>query len=334
MTTIVTRVGKGSTLTWAEMDANLTNLNNDKLEVGSPASSIAITPVGELTSTNVQDALSELDSEVTNKVVQTSTTGAAVIPTGSTAQRPTVPAEGHFRRNSELGQWEGYDGSQWNDVGGVSLTATQTLTNKTLTTPNIETSFNYTGSSGIIQVNGNNRVTIGSQGIETGSLAPGSVTPTELSQKLTAYTAVAASGTAIDFTGIPSWVKRITVMFNGVSLSATSDILIQLGDSGGIENTGYLGVSADGPTLTATSYTTGFAIRIGSAAGTVIGSVVITHLTSNTWIASGTLARGTGAVFITSAGSKTLSDVLTQVRITTANGTDTFDAGTINIMWE
>lgn len=120
MTTIVTRSDKGSTLTWAEMDANLTNLNNDKLEVGSPASSIAITPVGELTSTNVQDALSELDSEVTNKVVQTSTTGAAVIPTGSTAQRPSTPIEGHFRRNKELGQWEGYDGAQWSGIGGAS----------------------------------------------------------------------------------------------------------------------------------------------------------------------------------------------------------------------
>ena len=120
MTTIVTRSGKGTTLTWAEMDANLTNLNNDKLEVGSPASSIAITPVGELTSTNVQDALSELDSEVTNKVVQTSTTGAAVIPTGSTAQRPSTPIEGHFRRNNELGQWEGYDGAQWSGIGGAS----------------------------------------------------------------------------------------------------------------------------------------------------------------------------------------------------------------------
>lgn len=120
MTTIVTRVGKGTPLSWTEMDANLTNLNNDKLEAGSPASSIAVTPVGGLTSTNVQAALSELDSEVTNKVAQTSDTGAAVIPTGLTAQRPAVPAEGHFRRNSELGQWEGYDGSQWSGIGGAS----------------------------------------------------------------------------------------------------------------------------------------------------------------------------------------------------------------------
>ena len=120
MSTIVTRSGKGSTLSWLEMDTNLTNLNNDKLEAGSPASNIAVTPVGGLTSTDVQAALSELDTEVTNKVVQTSATGAAVIPTGTTIQRPVSPVEGQFRRNSELGQWEGYDGAQWSGIGGAS----------------------------------------------------------------------------------------------------------------------------------------------------------------------------------------------------------------------
>lgn len=143
-----------------------------------------------------------------------------------------------------------------------------------------------------------------------------------------------ASGTSVDFTGIPSWVKRVTVMFDGVSLSGTSDILVQLGDSGGIENTGYLGASADGPTLTATAYTTGFGIRAGAAAATIIGSIAISNLTSNTWISSGTLARGNAAVFIATGGSKTLSTTLDRIRITTVNGTDTFDAGSINILYE
>ena len=152
MSVIVTRAGKGSTLSWVEADANFTNLNNDKLEAGTPSTNIAVTPVGGIIATDVQSALAELDTELSGTVTKTASTGAAVIPTGTTANRPGVPTEGHFRRNSELGQWEGYDGAQWNDVGGVSLTATQTLTNKTLITPNIETSFNYTGSSGIIQI--------------------------------------------------------------------------------------------------------------------------------------------------------------------------------------
>lgn len=120
MSVIVTRAGKGATLSWVEADANFINLNNDKLEAGTPATNIAVTPTGGIVAKDVQAALAELDSEVTNRVVQTSTTGAAVIPTGTTVQRPGSPVEGHFRRNSELGQWEGYDGSQWSGIGGAS----------------------------------------------------------------------------------------------------------------------------------------------------------------------------------------------------------------------
>jgi hypothetical protein len=53
---------------------------------------------------------------------------------------------------------------------------------------------------------------------------------------ITSGTAVAStSGTSIDFTSIPLWVKRITVMFAGVSTNGTSPFLVQLGDAGGIE---------------------------------------------------------------------------------------------------
>jgi hypothetical protein len=147
-------------------------------------------------------------------------------------------------------------------------------------------------------------------------------------------TAVAStSGTSIDFTNIPSWAKRITVMFNAVSGSGTSAFLIQLGDSGGIENTGY--ISAANYSTSTTSNTTGFVILYGvaSAAETQNGSVVITNISGNSWVSNGSTCD-TGARVSSSAGSKTLSDVLDRVRITTVNGTDTFDAGTINVMWE
>jgi hypothetical protein len=171
-----------------------------------------------------------------------------------------------------------------------------------------------------LQSNGNTKLTVSATGAY-GSLVSGTAQ-------------ASTSGTSIDFTGIPAWVKRITVMFSGVSLSGTSDILIQLGDSGGVEITGYLGASADGPTLNVTSYTAGFGIRSGTAAATIMGSVIINNFSSNTWVASGTLARGNGAVFITTAGSKDTSATLDRIRITTVNGTDTFDAGSINIMYE
>jgi hypothetical protein len=172
--------------------------------------------------------------------------------------------------------------------------------------------------------------------VTTGSTA--AVTPAMLTQPLTQSTAQAStSGTSIDFTGIPSWVKRITVMFNGVSTNGTSNKQIQLGDSGGFETTGYLGASVqltDAASVNAATITTGFGIRSALAADTINGAVVITNLTSNTWVAQGALtdsSRGAGYLV---GGAKALSDVLTQVRITTVNGTDAFDAGSINILYE
>ena len=151
-------------------------------------------------------------------------------------------------------------------------------------------------------------------------------------------TAVAStSGTSIDFTGIPSWAKKITVMFSGVSTNGTSIPLIQLGDAGGIENTGYsataVGISGSG--TSANTYTAGFGLIAAShlASNTYFGFVQFDLLSSNNWVAVGNLAiPAVSGVMI--AGGKTLSDTLTQVRITTTNGTDAFDAGTINIMYE
>jgi hypothetical protein len=151
---------------------------------------------------------------------------------------------------------------------------------------------------------------------------------------LTAGTAVAStSGTSINFTDIPSWVKRITVMFNGISTSGTSNLLIQLGDSGGIESTSYIS-SANYTSLTATS-TAGFILLwgINGAADTQQGCVILCNLSGNAWVSNGNMSDNAGRNS-SSAGSKTLSDVLDRVRITTVNGTDTFDAGSINILYE
>jgi hypothetical protein len=148
---------------------------------------------------------------------------------------------------------------------------------------------------------------------------------------ITSGTAVAStSGTSIDFTSIPSWVKRITVMFNGVSVSGAAGLQIQLGDSGGIENTGYIGSSGTSANSSA------FALNGGSssAATTYSGIAVISNVSGNIWSQFGTLGRADGVATLVSGGAKTLSDVLTQVRVTTSNGTDTFDAGSINILYE
>ena len=154
---------------------------------------------------------------------------------------------------------------------------------------------------------------------------------------ITAGTAVAStSGTSIDFTSIPSWVKRITVMFNGVSASGSSDFLFQLGDSGGIEATGYLGAgSVVGASVTTTNYTAGFGFAGGGTTAKVWqGAIRFANITGNTWVADGVFSRSDAANTAVVGGGKSLSDVLDRVRITHVNGTDTFDAGTINILYE
>jgi len=151
-------------------------------------------------------------------------------------------------------------------------------------------------------------------------------------------TAVAStSGTSIDFTSIPSWVKRITVMFNAVSTNGSSLPQIQLGDSGGIETTGYVSVVTANNAATAANSTTGLLVNaIGNAGYVVTGIVIITTLGSNLWVSSTvtTTDAALGNFSITGAGRKTLSDTLDRIRITTVNGTDTFDAGSINILYE
>jgi hypothetical protein len=136
------------------------------------------------------------------------------------------------------------------------------------------------------------------------------------------------SGAAIDFTGFPAWAKRITVMFNGVSLSGSSDILVQIGDSGGIETTGY--VSGSGASSNSTA---GFVVRGGNATRAAYGIMGVFNFSGNNWVSMHSINAGTATDFA-GGGGKTLSATLDRIRITTVNGTDTFDAGSINIMYE
>ena len=155
---------------------------------------------------------------------------------------------------------------------------------------------------------------------------------------ITSGTAVAStSGTSIDFTGIPSWVKRITVLFNGVSTNGSSNIIIQSGN-GSVETSGYLSTMAYavGTSVGAGTFaTTGFMAALVSAATTSSGIITLTSLGSNTWVHSSVIAQTNSANTAGIAGgNKTFSGVIDRVRITTVNGTDTFDAGSINIIYE
>jgi hypothetical protein len=143
------------------------------------------------------------------------------------------------------------------------------------------------------------------------------------------------SGTEIPFTGIPSTINQITVTFSGVSTNGTSPLLVQLGDSGGYETSGYIS-EASISTLTGTS-TAGILIAGGTQSATDVktGALTFTRITGNSWVASGTItyaAAGSGYV-VSCAGSKTTSATTDRLRVIATNGTDTFDAGEINIAY-
>jgi hypothetical protein len=145
------------------------------------------------------------------------------------------------------------------------------------------------------------------------------------------------SGTSIDFTSIPSWVKRITVMLLSVSTTGTSGVQIQLGDSGGVETTGY---STSGTAITGvntcgiSSFTSGFVMLGTLATAARSGSLVFNNVATNYWIGTGTIDDAGSAQAGYTQGFKLLSATLDRVRLTTINGTDTFDAGLVNIIYE
>lgn len=144
------------------------------------------------------------------------------------------------------------------------------------------------------------------------------------------------SGTSIDFTGIPSWVKHITVMFAGVSTNGSSPIQIQLGTSGGIQTTSYTSGAWIANTSNGNS-TTGLLITNGGGSTYLWdGMAYITLLNSGTglWTFNSIFSGSVSGMNSMGGGAKTLSGTLDRIRITTVNGTDVFDAGSINILYQ
>ena len=184
-------------------------------------------------------------------------------------------------------------------------------------------------TSGVIELqsNGTTKATVNSSGLAIGQYNPST-------SLITRGTAVSASSTSVDFTSIPSWVKRITVMLNEVSTNGTSGTVIQIG-AGSVTTSGYLstGAGVSGAGAGVNNYTNGFGMRNDDASYVLSGHMVITNISGNIWISSHTGKIST-AVGVFGGGSVTLGGVLDRVRFTTGNGTDTFDAGSINILYE
>jgi hypothetical protein len=171
--------------------------------------------------------------------------------------------------------------------------------------------------------------------VKTGTDTGRVVTPAALREgALVLGTATSLSGTAVDITGIPSWAKRVTITFSGLSTNGTSRPLLRLGYSGGIEATGYasLIVASSGSSVDSTG---GFFLAETVAAATTLsGRIVLDlHNASHTWIATVSTVTS-GGTLNTGGGTKTLTGALDRIRFTIANASDTFDAGTVNVMYE
>jgi len=184
---------------------------------------------------------------------------------------------------------------------------------------------------------------IADNNVTTSKIADANITPAKLAQPLTLETAKAwnwnslTTNTSLDFTSIPSWVKRVTVMFNGVSTNGTSLLVVRLGTSGGVVSSGYNGAASSvGSTVVTQQWASGFGLRGATTAAADIyeGHMLLSLIDGNDWISSHTMALSNTPVTLFGAGSVTLSGTLTQLRITTVNGSDTFDAGSINILYE
>jgi hypothetical protein len=146
------------------------------------------------------------------------------------------------------------------------------------------------------------------------------------------------SGTSVDFTSLPSWIKRITLQWSVLTASGTTSFLIQLGTSGGIVSSGYnsTGTGLAASALATSASTAGFITRNSrTAVATYSGVCYISNVTGTSWVAHGSMSAAStteGATF--SGGIASLGGTLDRVRMTCVNGTDAFSAGTINLLYE
>jgi hypothetical protein len=296
------------------------------------------------------------------------TTGALSLPSGTTANRPASPAQFDSRGNSTTGAPEWWSGSAWVPFSGidylnttridVASAATVDLTSLAPNTRHINltgavavTGFTVaagqtyfvrlngatlTNNANIVTNTGANIVSIAGDTCALEATAANTVAVSLYSrvQKLTVGTAQnTTSGTAIDFTGLPSWVRRITVAVQAVSTSGTSNPIIQLGTSGGIDAASYTGSIWQANTTNAAN-STGFLLNaVTAAANSLTALITLMNVSGNIWAASVT-GSYSPPVATVGGGAKSLGATLDRIRLTTVNGTDTFDAGSVNIIYE
>jgi hypothetical protein len=286
-------------------------------------------------------------SSLTGAVTQTgSSTAASFIPTGS-----SVPTNGMYLSAantvniatnstnqvaiSSTGIVTGTAGNlmliQGTSVSTATTSFTASISGTTMTVTAVAS-----GTIAVGQVITGTGVTAGTVITALGTGTGSTGTYTVSASQTVASTTITIVG--LDFLNIPSWVKRITISWKGVSTSGTSLPVIQLGTGGTptYTTTGYVGGSVN-QVGTFTSFTNGFGIfNAITAANIMTGMFTLTlqDSSTNSWVCSHSIVNTAGSNASYGDGYVSLSGTLTAVRNTTTNGTDTFDAGSINIQYE
>ena len=152
-------------------------------------------------------------------------------------------------------------------------------------------------------------------------------------------TLTTTSGTTADFTGIPSWVKRIRVVLNQFGTNGTSPYILVLGTASSFETTGYItstGLIFNGATTyTATGITTAVSVTQSNFANTGYNTTVLLSLQDSTTNYWSNISFTTGGTTLqVSGGGKSLAGTLTRIRLTTQNGTDAFVLGSATIQYQ
>jgi hypothetical protein len=222
-------------------------------------------------------------------------------------------------------------------VSGTNVaTTTTSFTGATSGSSTTLTASSVTGTIAVGQVIAGTNIVAGTVILSLGTGTGGAGTYT-ISPASTGTVSGTITVVGLNFLSIPSWVKRITVMFNGLSTNGSNPLLVQLGTTSGTPSyvtSGYVCTSSTiSSSPTTTSYTSGFGLYGTSASNAIYGHVVLTLITENTWVASGNFLFNTVDLG-TLAGSIALGAALTAIRITTTTGVDAFDSGSINILYE
>lgn len=323
MASITLRELKGSPLTHAEMDDNFSNLNIDKLETSDLTNYLQTDNVAtvsnktfDLTDNTLTGTLTEFNTALSDANF-TSLTGTETLSnktfsdaiTMAEVAAPATPASGFASVYIKS------DGLLYvkDDTGVERLSSVVDAT---------------TSAKGIVELATESEVATGT----STTLVP-TVDSFRKANIVSGTTVASTSGTAIDFTAFPSWVKRITIIIAGISVSGTSFVQVQIG-SGSFLTTGYLG--ANNWVANIYQYVSGFAFQTNAAAAhAATARIVLEHMGGNVWVESHvcsfTNVAGSGQY---GSGHNTLSGSLDRIRITTVNGTDTFDAGSINVLYE